>query len=199
MVLLFYTPQKMVTVMPNSGDQKNDRSLEDKNNEIYFVKPDDDPSKSAGYDYDNLYGLLAIPFTGILLSILTYFLRKYHCHRILGFLYFVQNDNNNNNNSYGSQSTATPPIILYRRDFSDYNTSQTSTYASTHYLDKEIQTSLPSIDPVYGDEDNFKNSETESDGSELAEEDVIYIKIHDSKSDQSEDDHSTTRSGAKYK
>ena len=136
----------MVTVIPKSGNQMNDKTSEDESNKILHEKPT--RYESAGYDYDHLYGLLAIPFIRPLLSSLTYFLKKYHCHRILRFINFIQNvENNNNNDSYGSQSTGTPPIILYRKDFSDYGTSQTSTYASTHYSDKEIQTSLSSIDP----------------------------------------------------
>ena len=168
-----------------------DKTSEDESIEILHEKP-------AGYDYDNLYGLLAVPFIGLLLTILTYFLRKYHCHRLLRFLNFIQNVENND--SYGSHSTATPPIILYRKDFSDYETSQTSTCASTHYSDKEIQTSLPSIDHDYEEGENFRNSETGSNlGSDLAEEDTIYINIHEPTSDQSDHNHSTTRSGTQYK
>ena len=150
----------------------NDKTSEDESIEILHERPT--RYDSAGYDYDNLYGLLAIPFIGLLLTILTYFLRKYHCHRILRFLNFIQNVDNNND-SYRSQSTATPPIILYRKDFSDYETSQTSTYASTHYSDKEIQTSPPRIDHDCEEGKNFRNSETGSNlGSDLAEEDIIY-------------------------
>ena len=185
----------MVTVTPESGDLEIDNGNKDKENEIDY---DEKPSgyDSTGYDYDNLYGLIAVPILGILISVLTYLLRKYHCYRLLGFVNFLQRDVNPND-SYGSHSTATPPIILYRKDFSDYSTSQTSTYASTHYSNKEIQTSLPSIDVDYGEEENFKNSETASNlSSVLPEEDIIYINIQDSTVDQ---DHSTTRSGMKYK
>ena len=45
----------------------------------------------SGYDYDNLYGLLAVPFLGILISILTYLLKKYHCYTLLRFINFFQN------------------------------------------------------------------------------------------------------------
>ena len=108
-------------------------------------------------------------------------------------------ENEQENDSYGFHSTATPPIILYVKDFSDYNTSQTSTYASTEYSDKEIQTSLPSIEIEYGKEGKFEKSEIGSDISSLDQEDVIYINIKDQTLGDSVCDISTTRSGAKYK
>ena len=96
--------------------------------------------------------------------------------------------------SYGSRSTATPPIILYPRDFSGYNTSQTSRYATTKFSDKEIQTSLPSIDLK---DRKFDSSDAGSRGSSLAEEDIIYINIKEPSLGDS--DPSVTRSGTKYK
>ena len=89
--------------------------------------------------------------------------------------FFVSAVENELNDSYGSHSTATP-IILHTNDFSNYNTSQASPYATTEYSNKVIQTSLPSID-LGGDEDNFIRSETESDNrSSFNQEDIIYIR-----------------------
>ena len=142
----------MVTVMPDSDDQlideksNKDISKDQDNRNEHDVKY----IETNRYDYNNLYGLLAVPFLGIVLSVLTYLLRRYQWHGLLRVINFVFNINdehdNEDNDSYGSRSTATPPTILYPQYFSEYNTSQTSTYASTKYSDKKIQTSLPSID-----------------------------------------------------
>ena len=192
-----FSAQKMVTVMPDSDDQQIDRNRIDKSDESDIRFEDDIKYvTNNGYDYNNLYGLLAVPFLGIVFSIFTYLLKRYQCHGIVRIINFFLNNNDGHgdeNDSYGSQSTATPPIILYPRDFSGYNTSQTSSYATTQFSDKEIQTSLPSIDL----EDRKFDSSDGSRGSSLAEEDVIYINIKEPNLGDS--DPSLTRSGTKYK
>ena len=85
------------------------------------------------------------------------------------------------------------PIILYPKDLSDYNTSQTSSYMTREFSDKEIQTSLPNIDL----EKNFHSSVAGSRGSSLDEEDVIYINIKELNFGDSDNDPSITRSGIK--
>ena len=170
----------MVTVMPDSDDQQIDKTSIDDNTEDQENKIEHEVRyiKNNGYDYNNLYGLLAVPFLGIVLSVLTYLLRKYQCHgilRVIKLLFLNNSDVNDDedNDSYGSHSTATPPIILYPKDFSDYNTSQTSSYATIQYSDKEIQTSLPSIDL----EKKFDSSDTGSRGTSLDEKDSFALTL----------------------
>ena len=192
----------MVTVMPNSDDQLIDKnSNEDKSkDQENRIEHDVKYIETNGYDYSNLYGLLAVPFLGIVLSAFTYLLRRYQCHGVLRVINFAFNNNDvhddEDNDSYGSRSMATPPIILYSRDFSGYNTSQTSSYASTKYSDKEIQTSLPSIDL---EEKNFDSSDVESKETSIDEEDIIYLNIKEPNLAKSDKDPSFTRSGTQYK
>ena len=193
----------MVTVTSDSDKEDNERTgekeEEDTDNKIQYI---DHYDKVNGYDYNNLYGLLALPLLGLLISLVTYFLKKYRCLALIRLINFIigENVNQQENDSYGSHSTATPPIILFERDFSGYNTSQTSTYASTKYSDKEIQTSLPSIDPDCFDQDDFSETISEKEnGSSLDEEDIIYINIKEEKMMDKDEETSTTRSGIKYK
>ena len=191
----------MVTVTYDSDKEDNERSgvkeEEDTDNKIQYI---DHYDKVNGYDYDNLYGLLALPLLGLLISLVSYFLKKYRCLPLIRLINFFigENVNDQDIDSYGSHSTATPPIILFDRDFSGYNTSQTSTYASTKYSDKEIQTSLPSIDPDCFDQDEFNETKSEN-GSGLDEEDIIYINIKEETLMDRDEEPSTTRSGMKFK
>ena len=198
--LNFVSAQKMVTVMVDNGGQQISDKEEEEDGVVYV---DDgtviDYVSDDGYDYDKLYGLFAIPVIGLIISFLTYLLKKYECHTLLRILNFFQTirRHTDDTESYGSRSTATPPVIFYARDFSGYNTSQTSSYNSTVHMDKEIQTSLPSIEINGSEDEKFSNSDTVSkQESVLPEEDIIYINIPDLSSDC---DISTTRSGIKYK
>ena len=188
----------MVTVTSDSDKEDNERTgvkeEEDTDNKIQYI---DHYDKVNGYDYNNLYGLLALPLLGLLISLVSYFLKKYRCLALIRFINFIigENVNEQENDSYGS-----PPIILFERDFSGYNTSQTSTYVSTKYSDKEIQTSLPSIDPDCFDQDDFNETISEKEnGSSLDEEDIIYINIKEENLMDKDEGTSTTRSGIKYK
>ena len=60
----FFRAQKMVTVMSDSDDQKIDRTSNDDNTEDQGNKIEHEVRyiKNNGYDYNNLYGLLAVPF-----------------------------------------------------------------------------------------------------------------------------------------
>ena len=193
----FFSAQKMVTLMPDTDDQQIDRTQIDDNSKNHGNKIEDEVKyiTNNGYDLNNLYGLLAVPFLGIVLSIFIYLPRKYQCCMLVRLLNFLlhNNDvqNDEENDSYGSQSTATPPIIIYPRDFSAYNTSQTSSYTTTQFSDKEIQTSLPTIE-----EKIFDSSDAASRGSSLNEEDIIYI--NNKEPNLSDSDPSIMRSGTKY-
>ena len=64
----------MVTVTSDSDKEDNERTgekeEEDTDNKIQYI---DHYDKVNGYDYNNLYGLLALPLLGLLISLVTYF------------------------------------------------------------------------------------------------------------------------------
>ena len=152
MVSIYILAQKMVTVMSNSDDQLIDKnSNQDKSkDQENRIEHDVKYIETNGYDYNNLYGLSAVPFLGIVLSVFTYLLRRY----------------------------------------------QTSSYASTKYSDKEIQTSLPSIDL---EEKKIDSADVGSKETSIDEEDNIYLNIKESNLAESDKDPSFTRSGTQYK
>ena len=84
-----FSARKMVTVMPDSDDQQIDRIRIDKSDESDIRFEDEIKYvTNNGYDYNNLYGLLAVPFLGIVFSIFTYLLKRYQCHGIVRIINF---------------------------------------------------------------------------------------------------------------
>ena len=93
--------------------------------------------ETAGYDYGHLYGLLSIPFIGLLVSFLTYLFKKYYCHALLRFINFVQNaeGNDDQNDSYGS-----PVLQLHLLFFIVMISMTTTLHRHQHMPVLDIQT-----------------------------------------------------------
>ena len=113
-----FTQQKMVTKMKTTMNMSYRMIKQDMTMTIY----------------------MDIPFLGRLFSVLMYLFKKYRCHILLQFTNILNRRQveEEKDDTYGSHNTATP-VIFYPNDFSGYNTSGTSSYATTPpYLDKGI-------------------------------------------------------------
>ena len=66
----------MVTVTSDADKRDDDRIRTDEE-EDEDIDNKINIDEVIGYDYDNLYGLLALPIIGLLLSLLSYLLKRY--------------------------------------------------------------------------------------------------------------------------